>query len=244
MGKIKIKFSLNLADISDMKKLALTIIISVAGVALSAEEYTIQTISALKEGSITPAFEKKVQTSALSVTKKKEGACNVVTVGHYDNPAKARADLAKARKIAKDAFVRPVARIVPKACASTVAEKKKEKGAKTDSNATVKTPVKAEIFAESSKDAVPSSGPAAAVSKEMPKEIAVASATVSVTAESKAEPKAAEPPVAKGEPSEKANQTAVFIYDRNLVRKSDIHEAIEYYRNSPYHTFKPIAMQR
>ena len=47
-----------------MKKLALMMIFGTLGVTLSAEEFTIQTISAQKEASITPAFEKKVQKSA------------------------------------------------------------------------------------------------------------------------------------------------------------------------------------
>lgn len=232
MRKIKIKFCIRCVDIDDMKKLALTIIISVAGVALSAEEYTIQTISTLKESSITPAFEKKVQKSALLVTKKKEGSCNVVTVGRYDNAKKARADLAKAKAVAKDAFVRPVTRSVPNACATSVAEKKGEKTAKANGVATVTVSGKVDAVAEKPKNAV---------SAETPKE---AVKTVVAPAFEPSASKVASVPVEKAESSEGMNRTAVFIYDRNLARKSDIHEAIEYYKNSPYHTFKPIAMQR
>ena len=65
-----------------MKKLVLTLIYGIASMALGADEYTIQTISALKEESITPAFEKKVKKSALPSQKIKEGTCNIVTVGH------------------------------------------------------------------------------------------------------------------------------------------------------------------
>lgn len=185
-----------------MKKLALTIIIGVAGVALSAEEFTIQTISAKKENSITPAFEKKVEKSALGSVKKKEGSCNVVTVGRYDSVKKARADLAKAKKIAKDAFVRPVARTVPKACETTVA--------KTDVQAT----------------------------KGQANVTAVAAKTEA----------AVEKPIAVEQPQKRIDSSVVcptvILYDRNLARKSDIHDAIEYYKTSPYHSFKAVAMQQ
>lgn len=190
-----------------MKKLALTIIIGVAGVALSAEEFTIQTISAKKENSITLAFEKKVEKSALGSVKKKEGSCNVVTVGRYDSVKKARADLAKAKKIAKDAFVRPVARTVPKACEVAVA-KTDVQASKAQANATA-VAVKTEAAVEKSKD------------------VAVA----------------AEQPQKRVEPSVVC-PTTVMVYDRNLARKSDIHDAIEYYKTSPYHSFKAVAMQQ
>lgn len=198
-----------------MKKLALAIIIGIAGVALNAEEYTIQTISAKKEKSITPAFEKKVRQSALSSSTKKEGSCNIVTVGRYDSAKKARADLAKARAIAQDAFVRPVTRTVPKACATLAAKTKQEKVLPSDANATVTASLKTDVVAEKSKDRV---------FAESSKEVNDA--------------------VKKSESAGEVSHTTVYIYDRNLARKSDIHDAIEYYKNSPYHTFKPVAMQR
>ncbi|MBD3799732.1 MAG: hypothetical protein IE883_07650, partial [Epsilonproteobacteria bacterium] len=99
-----------------MKNLAILIMFGVSSVALSAEEYTIQTISAKKEVSITPAFEKKVQKSALPMRKKKEGECNIVTVGKYPTAKAASADLKKAREISKDAFVRTLERATPKVC--------------------------------------------------------------------------------------------------------------------------------
>lgn len=192
-----------------MKKLALTIIIGVAGVALSAEEFTIQTISAKKENSITPAFEKKVEKSALGSVKKKEGSCSVVTVGRYDSVKKARADLAKAKKIAKDAFVRPVARTVPKACEVVVAETKGKTAPKAEAQG-----IKAQTNVTAVKEAV----------AEQPKEVA---AVVE-------QPQKREPSV----------RPTVILYDRNLARKSDIHDAIEYYKTSPYHSFKAVAMQQ
>ena len=207
-----------------MKKLALTIIISVAGIALSAEEYTIQTISALKENSITPAFEKKVHKSALPVTKKKEGACNVVTVGRYDDAKKARADLAKVKAVAKDAFVRPMNRSVPAACA--LSAKKEEKTSAPQTPVASAPSAKPEAAAENSKKAVEAETPKTTVAEAVQPAAAV-----------EAEPKAAEP-----EEKKAVSTTHVIIYDRNLARKSDITEAIEYYKSSPYYSFRPVSL--
>ena len=204
---------------SGMKNLALIIMFSVTSVVLSAEEYTIQTISAKKEASITPAFEKKVHKSALSSTKKKEGVCNVVTVGKYPSAASAHHDLKKAKAISKDAFVRPINRTTPKACESATAEKKV-----ADAHAQVAS-VKKEESVATTHEAVKTSSVSSA---------AVTHATVAPSVQ-------AEP--CKAQPCEKVTNT-VYLYDRNIGRKSDIHEAIEFYKNSPYHTFKPVVAQR
>ena len=38
-----------------------------------------------------------------------------------------------------------------------------------------------------------------------------------------------------------ASADVVMVYDRNAIRKYDISEAIEYYKNSSYYTFKSTA---
>jgi hypothetical protein len=225
-----------------MKNLALIMMFSVAGVALNAEEYTIQTISAQKEGSITPAFEKKVKKSTLSSDKKKEGDCNIVTVGKYTSSKAARHDLKKAKAISKDAFVRPVNRTTPKVCETKVAVADGKKSAvepKNEKSSPAHTPIVAEVAKKepAAHEAVvnqpvnPSAAHAATVQHS-----AIATATKEVKAESKSEP-------CKVQPCENIVDN-VYVYDKNLVRKSDIHEAIEYYKNSPYHTFKPVLTQR
>lgn len=233
-----------------MKKLALTIIISVAGVALSAEEFTIQTISAHKENSITPAFEKKVEKSSLESVKKKEGNCNIVTVGRYDSVKKARADLSKAKKIAKDAFVRPVARALPASCAAASGSaKKEEKTAKAAVAAAAKGDANAsgpagKLQAVTEKPAQNAASPLlqGATVAEKPAVTAAESQKEGAAAEAPPVPLAALNSVAKPR-SEESSRTTVLLYDRNMARKSDIHEAIEYYKTSPYHTFKPVALQ-
>lgn len=214
-----------------MKKLALIMMFSVIGVVLSAEEYTIQTISTLKESSITPAFEKKVEKTALHATKKKEGECNIVTVGNYKSVKEAHADLKKAKTIAKDAFIRPLARTTPKVCETHTAaakvpskEQKVEKAVVSSVQANAVTREEAIVAVH---EAVTPPVAAAVVEASHP-------AAVMPSQETKAEPCKVQP----------CDNSPVLVYDRNLAHKSDIQEAIDYYKRSPYYTFKPVLTQR
>ncbi len=233
-----------------MKQLALAIIISAVGVALSAEEYTIQTISAQKEASITPAFEKKVHSSTLESSKKKEGSCNIVTVGHYETIQKARADLSKAKKIAKDAFVRPIERKTPKACLNDTVATKGDKVSKSVNPVTATvTAAKAEVKGVKGKEETIEPIKGVATAEKMNELVKPLESKEMVPAVSKAaDVVVATQPAVTASPSVSAKEESatpsVYLYDRNLARKSDIHEAIEYYRNSPYYTFKPVAMQQ
>lgn len=208
-----------------MKKLALIMMFSVTGVVLNAEEYTIQTISTLKESSITPAFEKKVEKTALHATKKKEGECNIVTVGNYKSVKEAHVDLKKAKAIAKDAFIRPIARTTPKVCEThTVAAKgasKEKKGEKAISSVQPITSTKEEAIAAAHEAVSPSAT------------VAAADAHAGNIMPSQATKEIQTP-----------NISPVFVYDRNLARKSDIQEAIEFYKRSPYYSFKPVLTLR
>lgn len=209
-----------------MKKLALIMMFSTMSVALSAEEYTIQTISAQKEASITPAFEKKVEKSALPSTKKKEGTCSIVTVGKYPSVKAAKQDLAKAKAISKDAFVRSVERTTPKGCENTLATKVDEK--KITAEQTISKTATVQVVAVQPK-------------KEETAAVAPVSQPAVQAAVAVQENKIAEP--CKTKPCENVIKP-VYVYDRNLARKSDIEEAIEYYKRSPYYTFKPVLSQR
>lgn len=207
-----------------MKKLALIMMFSVTGVVLNAEEYTIQTISTLKESSITPAFEKKVEKTSLHATKKKEGECNIVTVGSYKSVKEAHVDLKKAKVIAKDAFVRPLVRTTPKVCEThTAAAKvpsKEKKGEKAVSSVQAITATKEEAIAAVHEAVTPST-------------VATADAHTGTIMPSQTTKEIQTP-----------NNSPVFVYDRNLARKSDIQEAIEYYKRSPYYSFKPVLSLR
>lgn len=210
-----------------MKKLALIMMFSVTGVVLSAEEYTIQTISTLKENSITPAFEKKVEKTALPITKKKEGECNIVTVGSYKSVKEAHSDLKKAKAVAKDAFIRPIVRTAPKVCEThTAAAKGPSKEQKAASSVQPVAATKEEAIA-AVHEAVTPPVAAAVVEASRP-------AAVMPSQETKAEPCKVQP----------CDNSPVLVYDRNLARKNDIQDAIEYYKRSPYYTFKPVLTQR
>lgn len=240
----RIKFFSGCVDIESMKNLALIMMLSVTGVVLSAEEYTIQTISAQKEASITPAFEKKVQKSALVSAKKKEGSCNIVTVGEYPTTKAASRDLTKAKKISKDAFIRPVARTTPKACEvhSAVAEIKvsttNEPKVATNEHKEVKaTEVKAiEVQSQVApiKDGESTTAKHdAAVSNAIAQIASTQAASAALLSQEKSEPS-----------KTKLTENVTYVCDRNLAHKSDIQEAIEYYKRSPYYTFRPVALQR
>jgi hypothetical protein len=220
-----------------MKNLALIMMFSVTSVMLSAEEFTIQTISAKKEASITPAFEKKVHQSTLSSEKKKEGSCNIVTVGKYPSAKAAQHDLKKAKMIAKDAFVRPLNRATPKGCetqsAATDAKKATEAhpSEKISAAYVVTTPVvKKEEGSPVQSHEIATAPVANSMSTSQKVNV------TPVTQEVKGEP-------CKVQPCQNVTNS-VYVYDRNLARKSDIQEAIEYYKRSPYHTFKPVLTQR
>lgn len=207
-----------------MKKLALIMMFSVTGVVLSAEEYTIQTISTLKESSITPAFEKKVEKSTLNSAKKKEGECNIVTVGSYKSIKEAHVDLKKAKAIAKDAFIRPLSRATPKVCEIHTAA---AKGSAVEH----KEAVAVHDFAVKKEEAATAvTSPASSTAMEVHTSVAM------MPVEAKAEP-------CKVQPSQNS-VSPVYVYDRNIARKSDLQEAIDYYKRSPYHTFKPVLTQR
>lgn len=207
-----------------MKKLALIMMFSVTGVVLSAEEYTIQTISTLKESSITPAFEKKVEKSTLNSAKKKEGECNIVTVGNYKSIKEAHVDLKKAKVIAKDAFIRPLNRATPKVCETHTAA---AKGSAVEHKEAVSVHDSA-VKKEEAGTALTS--PVSSTAAEVHTSVAM------IPVEAKAEP-------CKVQPSQNS-VSPVYVYDRNIARKSDLQEAIEFYKRSPYHTFKPVLTQR
>lgn len=264
----RVKFFLHRADIEYMKKLALIIMMSgIVSVAVSGEEYTIQTISAKKVSSITPVFEKKVDESTLPSSKKKEGNCNIVTVGNYKNAQEAHHDLEKAKIIAKDAFVRPVVRSTPKVCIVSVHHKEGKtvvKHAKTVTKhpkSVVKTtknsPHQTEVVtkngnkgdvqhvAETAEGVSPAHEEVAVSTVSEHKGVSLSDNEHSITAQ--AHPVAATGTVSdtpcKTQPCTKT-PALTYVYDRNLLRKSDISDAIEFYKNSPYHSFRPMALGR
>lgn len=219
-----------------------------AAMALSAQEYTIQTISALKESSITPAFEKKVERTALPSKRLTEGKCNIVTVGEYKTSKEARHDLKKAKKAAHDAFVRPRQRQTPALCSGAPVEvaSLKDASAEHPKKEVIEPVMKAAVEehpAAATGGHDKSVHPAPIATAAVP---AVASTTASAPAEAVAahpEKKPASAPREQPCTAKPCDETH-YVYDKNAMRKGDIHEAIEYYKHSPYYSFRPIGLQR
>lgn len=206
-----------------MKKLALIVLCGVASVALSAEEFTIQTISALKESSITPAFEKKIKKTGIPYIKKTEGDRHVVLLGSYKKTKDAKPDTKKVRMtVTHDAFVRPMER--GGAIATTAAT--------TEKGPVVTVQVQPEAV-----KTVADSAHAAPVA------VAVPSSAVAAVAVEKKEDAAVNCPAPAPKVALPGSETVV-IYDRNAMRKNDISEAIEYYKNSPYYSFRSVPALR
>ncbi|MCK9371959.1 MAG: hypothetical protein M0P91_02085 [Sulfuricurvum sp.] len=200
-----------------MKKLALIFVCGVAGMTLNAQEYTIQVISAIKESSITPAFEKKVKKTGIPYIKKEEGERHVLLVGSYETRDRSGMDAKKVKKsVVHDAFVRPM-------------ERKEVSGAisKEEHSSTHKA-IKESIAA----DHVSPLGTASVVVNHNEPAVAISSAAPNHDTNATGEMKEA-----KG----CSASNIVVIYDRNAIRKYDISEAIEYYKNSSYYTFKSTA---
>lgn len=213
-----------------MRKLLFTLLIGSSSLVFG--DYTIQVISAQKSSSITPAFNKKIKDSKMQKSQKKEGRCNVVTVGKYKNATKAKADLNKAKTIASDAFVRPVNRKTPAVCDTNTTQKEtKVENTKTATIADTKTEsvtTKTIVVDSNITTKAPASISTATLNEE-PKN----SETLAESSKKSSEA------IASIKADNIANAT-VYVYDKNLARKSDISEAIEYYKNSPYHSFKPM----
>jgi uncharacterized membrane protein len=78
--------------------------------------------------------------------------------------------------------------------------------------------------------------------QSMAKETATPSPSVAIAEIAAAEKSDANAEPCKAQPCKNISST-VYIYDRNIGRKSDISEAIEFYKNSPYYSFRPVALQ-
>lgn len=187
---------------------------SVASVVSGAEEFTIQTISAFKESSLTPAFKQKVHNIALPSATFKEGKCNIVTVGNYESSKAAHNSLAKGKKVAHDAFVRPKHRVIPELCQPQVA---------------IAAP--AEIHPAVA---------AVAVNKPAETPLAeVAEAKVSTVAQTVAPSVAEHENVAVN----KADCIPLTGCEKRAARnKAVIEEALKYYSSSSYYRFSPTAL--
>lgn len=206
-----------------IKKIVLIAAMGTMGLLWGAGGVTIQVINAVKEKSITPDFEKKLEKSGLAIHKVVEGGRYIVTLGNYKDEKQARAALKKARTVVcAGAFIRPVQRDQV-AVASHDTAKSVKPAKETNTVAAVAT----------------HETPKPMTAQPVVKEVVVASVPKTehlvvvevkpVVVEVKNTPVAAAPAVS---PSEKKE-----------AYRNEIAEAISFYKNSPYHRFEPVMLQ-
>lgn len=209
-----------------MKKFGLLMIIGMTSLVWGSGDVTIQVINAVKESSITREFDKKLEKSGLEIHKVVEGGRYIVTLGTYKDEKSALEALKKTRTVVcKEAFVRPVKR---DQVASAPQEAKKT--AVTASQEAKKTGEAAHV-AVASHAAVSTATPSETKATDVaaPKNEHVVNVEVKpIVVEVKKEPVV----------------LAMSAFEKKGLYKSEIAEAINYYKNSPYHRFEPVMLQR
>lgn len=217
-----------------IKKIVLMAAMGAMGLLWGSGDVTVQVINAVKEASITQEFDKKLAKSGLEIHKVVEGGRYIVTLGTFKDEKSAQAALKKARLVVcKEAFIRPVKRDQ-----TAVASHETVKDAKAPlAHAVAASPVNEAKVA------------AVATSHESPKvqepEVPTQAkeAVVAVSAKNEHIVVVEVKPVSvevKNEPS-----TAVLSnFEKKEMHKSEIADAINFYKNSPYHRFEPVMLQR
>jgi hypothetical protein len=207
-----------------IKKIVLIAAMGAMGLLWGAGDVTIQVINAVKESSITPEFDQKLKKSGLAVHKVVEGGRYIVTLGTYKDEKSAQKALKQARKIvAAGAFVRFVKRDQTALSAhepiKSTAVKSAAIAAVAASHETVKTQQTAIAPVEVKSSAATGVQEHAVVAVIKPM----------ATAEVKS------CPIVK--------ESVISASDKKEAYKSEIAEAINYYKNSPYHRFEPVMLQ-
>lgn len=207
-----------------IQKIVLIAAMGTIGLLWGSGDMTIQVINAVKEKSITPDFDKKLEKTGLPIHKVVEGGRYIVTLGTYTDVKSTQTPLKKARNIvAKDAFVRPVNRNQVAAAPHEPAKAVKAAAATSAHHETVKEATPADV-----KAAAVAHSPA--VVQEPAKVVVVE--VKPVTVEVKNSPAV----VAKTENQEASAKKEAHI--------SEIAQAINFYKNSPYHRFEPVKLQQ
>jgi len=209
-----------------IKKLVLIVAMGSMGLLWGSGDVTIQVINAVKEKSITPEFEKKLEKSGLAIHKVVEGGRHIVTLGSYKDEKSAQAALKKARTVVcAGAFIRPVQRDqVAVASHDAAKHGKAEEGKKETVAAAAHETVKPTT-------AQPVVAPV--------KEVVVAAAPKSehvVVVEVK-------PVVVEVKNTPAPAATVVSPSEKKEAYRNEIAQAINYYKNSPYHRFEPVMLQ-
>ncbi|MCL4432861.1 MAG: hypothetical protein M1300_11180 [Epsilonproteobacteria bacterium] len=199
-----------------IKKIVLIAAMGAMGVLWGSGDVTIQVINAVKEKSITHDFEKKLGKTGLAIHKVVEGGRYIVTLGSYKDHQSAQKALKKARTlVCAGAFIRPIKRDQAAAAkVATVTTTSVHQEA-----VKVQTPVAAHTEAK------------AAVVAQAPKNVVVMEVKpVSVEV--------------KNSPVVVAKTESQAASEKKEAYKSEIAQAINFYKNSPYHRFEPVKLQQ
>ena len=218
---------LNQKVMAIMKKLICITFMGIGTFVFGSEPLTVQVISAVHEKSVTKAFDAKVKKTGMEVHKKVENNRFVVTVGEFDDHQSAKKGETIARQfVTKDAFIRPVDRHASVSSHKASAHEP-AKAHSTDTHAVAPTkhePAHAEV-AHSATEAKPAVEAVVAV-KPIETKPVVASVAEVKTPDVKA-----------------ASIGTVSDCDRRDKHRDEIAEAINYYKNSPYHRFEPVRLR-
>lgn len=209
-----------------IKKIVLIAAMGTMGLLWGSGDVTIQVINAVKEKSITHDFEKKLEKSGLPIHKVVEGGRYIVTLGSYKDAKSAQTALKKARSIVcKEAFIRPVNRdqiaATPHEPAKTVhaaavAVSTHHEIAKVETPVAQHAEVKAVVQAP-------------VVAKE-PNVLVVEVKPVTVEV--------------KNSPAVVAKSETQAASEKKEAHISEIAQAINFYKNSPYHRFEPVKLHQ
>jgi hypothetical protein len=182
-------------------------------------------INAVKEKSITPDFDKKLEKSGLAIHKVVEGGRYIVTLGSYKDEKSAQKALKKARAmVCAGAFIRPVKRDQAAVASHDVKNVKPVEVKKESAvvSAKVTKEATAVVAHETTNPAVKEVVATAVPKSEHVVVVEVKPVVVEV---------------------KNTSVPAVSSVGKKEAYRNEISEAISYYKNSPYHRFEPVMLQ-
>lgn len=245
-----------------MKKAFVMMGLGAVSLLWGSQELTIQVINAVYEKSITRDFEEKLKQSALPITKKAEKGRYVVTLGTYKDEESAKKDLEKVRnEVMKDAFIRPIQRTSEAVAVKSVKSKSKTLAAHTPKKESKSEKTKVAVKNLKTDTATTEASSVSSRTNEPKTAIVIEEKKPEHKAEAVVAPKAAKESVEIKEPltivegascpiAPTASEVktipvlaSVVMVERNELRRKELHDAIEYYKNSPYHRFEPVKLQ-
>ncbi len=206
-----------------MKKVVFLMMIVFGGSLWASGDVTVQVISAVYEKSVTKELDAKVKKTGLEVHKKIENGRYVVTLGTFKSEQAAQKALEKARHlVSSDAFARPVERTIHTAKSSATA----------GHISTVATAHK------------PSVSPVVHTQPHAPSTVVMAHEKNATSVIVPASDSSTSAIVTKPTTAIISVIPVQSECDKREMHKNELSEAINYYKNSPYHRFEPVTLRQ